>query len=177
MCIFLEGLQEKKQTKTKAGEQIAPTATIYFKITFRQMQKSCSSLRPAGYCSFSDSIQYVDDSCRLCFLKQTFTHLQPLWHKSQQLCWHSHNSLCLWKRAWGLLCDSLSVLKCNHCYFVDDERVFWSDAERLAEETLCQLGVVGQTVLQADVEHRQVTPGREEQRDMKIQDVVILSFI
>lgn len=41
---------------------------------------------------------------------------------------------------------------------MDDKRVLWSDAERLAEEALRQLGVVGQTILQADVQHGQVTP-------------------
>lgn len=70
----------------------------------------------------------------------------------------------IWER-WTEQCvnDSLSILKGDHCYFVYDKRVLWSNTKSLAEETFCQLGVVGQTILQADVEHRQVTPGRETQ--------------
>ncbi len=52
------------------------------------------------------------------------------------------------------LYDSLSILKGNHCHLMYDERVLWSDTQSLAEETFGQLGVVGQTVLQADVQHR-----------------------
>lgn len=55
--------------------------------------------------------------------------------------------------------DSLSILKGNYRHLVYDKWVLRSDTESLAEEALCQLGVVGQTVLQADVEHGQVTPG------------------
>lgn len=62
----------------------------------------------------------------------------------------------MWARL--LLRDSLSILKGDHSHFVDDKRVLWSDAKSLAEETFGQFGVVGQTVLQADVQHRQVTP-------------------
>ncbi len=55
--------------------------------------------------------------------------------------------VCLW------LHDSLSILKGNHRDLVYDKWVLWSDTKSLAEETFRQLGVVGQTVLQADVEH------------------------
>lgn len=39
-----------------------------------------------------------------------------------------------------------------------DEWILGRDAEGLAEEALGQLGVVGQPVLQADVQHGQVAP-------------------
>ena len=44
---------------------------------------------------------------------------------------------------------------------MDDERVFRCYAEGLAEEALGQLGVVGEAVLQADVEHGEMTPDGE----------------
>ena len=65
------------------------------------------------------------------------------------------------------LYDSLSILKGNHCHLMYDKWVLWSDAKSLAEETLSQLGIVGQAVLQADVEHREVTTGQESARDVK----------
>lgn len=65
-----------------------------------------------------------------------------------------------------LLRDSLSVLKGDHCHFVDDKRVLWSDTKSLAEETFRQLRVVCQAVLQANVQHRQMTPGENSGKDV-----------
>lgn len=56
--------------------------------------------------------------------------------------------------------DSLSILKSNHGHLVNDKWVLRSDAQRLTEETLGQLGIVGQAVLQTDVQHWQMTPGK-----------------
>lgn len=50
-----------------------------------------------------------------------------------------------------------------------DKGVLWSDTKSLAEETFGQLRIVGQTILQADVEHGQVTSGWEGARDVKDQ--------
>ena len=53
----------------------------------------------------------------------------------------------------------LLILETDDAHLVQDERVLGRDLERLREEPLGQLGVVGQPVLDADVQQRKVAPG------------------
>lgn len=58
---------------------------------------------------------------------------------------------------WFFLNHLLSILEGNHSYLMYDKGVFRRDAEGLAKETFCQLGVVSESVLQTNVKHGQVT--------------------
>ena len=53
----------------------------------------------------------------------------------------------------------LLILEADDAHLVQDERVLGRDLERLREESLGQLGVVGQPVLDADVQQWKVAPG------------------
>ena len=53
----------------------------------------------------------------------------------------------------------LLILEADDAHLVQDERVLGRDLERLREEPLGQLGVVGQPVLDADVQQGKVAPG------------------
>lgn len=67
--------------------------------------------------------------------------------------------------------DLLSILKGNDSYLMNDERVLGGDAQGLAEETFSQLGVVGKSVLQPDVQHRQVTPVKKKQATNEVLSI------
>ena len=57
--------------------------------------------------------------------------------------------------------DLLVIVKCDHANLMQHERVSRSDGQSLTKETVSQLEVTGQTVLQANVENGQMTPGKQ----------------
>lgn len=54
--------------------------------------------------------------------------------------------------------DSLAIVEGNDTDLMQDKGVGGRDRESLAEETVSQLEVTGQSVLQADIENWQMTP-------------------